>query len=87
MSEKDPRWQALRILDTDYAEYGDKVERWRDPRVPYPDCSGGCKHWLAWDGDWGICSNKQAPRFGLLTWEHQAGVGCFSQGGRLDPGY
>ena len=39
------------------------------------DCSCGCKFFyeLEGQGDWGVCLNKQSPRAGLLTWEHQ---GC-----------
>jgi len=29
--------------------------------------------------DWGVCINKNAPRFGLLTFEHQAGLDCFER--------
>lgn len=86
MSSKDPRWTALRRLDSDYSEYGGKIDRWRDPRMAYPDCSGGCRHWVAWDSDWGVCASQSSARFGLLTWEHQAGYDCFEQGGPLDAG-
>jgi hypothetical protein len=30
--------------------------------------------------DWGVCTNPRGPRKGLLTWEHQAGYGCFEEG-------
>src|SRR5438105_7658427 len=41
-----------------------------------PDCSCGCRWFLelqALPYDWGVCSNPQSPRCGLLTFEHQ---GC-----------
>ena len=77
-------WQVVKILPTDYTDYGGQVKRWEDVEGYYPDCSS-CKrfHRLhdrtenSWDNDWGVCSNPDSPRAGLLTWEHQAGVGCF----------
>jgi len=37
----------------------------------------GCRHFAVLDGplgaDWGVCMNKNSPRAGLLTFEHQ---GC-----------
>ena len=85
MSEKDPKWQVLKILPTDYLDYGGKVERWKLIDLDYPDCSSGCKWWAPLysveyngaDGDWGVCTNTSSPRAGLLTWEHQAGFRCF----------
>jgi hypothetical protein len=42
-----------------------------------PDCSCGCKFFHPLLGevksDWGICSQPQSPRAGLLTFEH---MGC-----------
>lgn len=79
----DPLWKDLKILDTDYSDYGGKVIRWVDPNLAYPDCSCGCRHFkpiMEEDHisiDWGICTNKNSPRHGLLTWEHQAGFECF----------
>lgn len=74
-------FRCLKVLPTDYEEYGGEVKRWKDPKLPYPDCSSGCRHFFSLDGDlgmdWGVCGNPQAPRSGLLTWEHQAGFGCF----------
>lgn len=68
------------VLETDYTDYGGRVERWEDPRAGYPDCSCGCK-WAAWledkPTDWCVCCKPGAPRCGLLTFEHQAGHGCF----------
>jgi len=41
------------------------------------DCSCGCKHYVALEGDlgadWGVYANLRSPRAGLLTFEHQ---GC-----------
>ena len=41
------------------------------------DCSCGCIFFVEVGGDiagdWGICTNPESPRAGLLTWEHQ---GC-----------
>ncbi len=42
-----------------------------------PDCSCGCKYFLELKDnlgyDWGVCTNPDSPRKGLLTFEHQ---GC-----------
>jgi hypothetical protein len=74
-------FQCLRVLSTDYEDYGGKVHRWADPDQDYPDCSAGCKFFVPladpYRCDWGVCSKPGAPRAGLLTWEHQAGFGCF----------
>lgn len=74
-------FKCLRVLPTDYDSYGGEVERWKDPGLAYPDCSCGCRHFLPLAGalgsDWGVCSRKDSPRAGFLTWEHQAGFGCF----------
>ena len=76
-------FESLRVLPTDYAEYGGDVERWKDPTIDYPDCSRGCAYWVSLNGslgnDWGVCANKKAPRAGLLTWEHMAGFLCFEK--------
>src|SRR3954463_6471087 len=73
------------ILPTDYTEVGGTIERWADPNLPYPDCSGGCK-WARWLGDhkegdglsldWLVCAHPTGPRRGLLTYEHQSGSHC-----------
>jgi hypothetical protein len=77
----DPLWQVLKRLPTDYFDYGGDIKRWEDPNKDYPDCSSGCKHYITLEHDygydWGVCSNPDSPRAGLLTWEHQAGVDCF----------
>ena len=85
MSNKDLHNHLLTIiqkLPSDYEPWGD-VKRWEDENQSYPDCSSGCKHYLILEGDlgydWGVCSNKNSPRAGLLTFEHQAGYGCFEQ--------
>lgn len=70
----------VRTSPLDYAPWG-TVERWAEPGKPYPDCSNGCKHaaWLAGSlgADWLVCTNPNSHRVGLLTFEHQSGVGCF----------
>lgn len=67
------------ILPTDYSDHGGQVERWRG-EGPHGDCSCGCiwARWLegALGGDWCVCARPDGPRFGLLTFEHQAGQ-CF----------
>lgn len=71
---------CLKILPTDYEEFGGETRRWRDPMLDYPDCSRGCRHFVRIEGlekSWGLCSNPKSPRKGLLTWERQAGFGCF----------
>lgn len=73
----DPLWQIVKILPTDYTDYGGSVERWKYSEEHYPDCSSGCRYWWALDSDWGVCRNTKSPRAGLLTWEHQAGFQCW----------
>lgn len=84
MARKDILWKVLKILPTDYKCYGGEIVRWEDDKKSYPDCSGGCKYFVPLEGDrgndWGVCANKNSPRAGLLTWEHQAGFNCFVQG-------
>jgi hypothetical protein len=75
-------------LPTDYSDYGGNVRRWADANLPYPDCSNGCRWYRRLhsrfesveDADWGVCTNPDAPRAGLLTFEHQAGLGCWQTG-------
>ena len=77
--------KACKILDTDYIDYGGKISRWVDPTADYNDCSCGCKHFVPlydekYKGpsiDFGVCTNAKSRRYGLLTFEHQAGYGCF----------
>lgn len=71
----------LRSLPTDYTDYGGTVERWTDPDGNDQDCSWGCR-WAVWlkrpfSSDWSVCTKPGAPRCGMLTFEHQAGRGCF----------
>jgi hypothetical protein len=81
----DKLWAALRVLPSDYQDFGGGVERWKDSNKNYSDCSGGCRWWVPrhdeegdhYDYDWGVCTKPNAPRTGLLTWEHQAGFECF----------
>jgi hypothetical protein len=88
MNNKDPLWQVVKILSTDYTDYGGNIERWSDPNLSYPDCSSGCRYYRRLiseyddieDADWGVCCNPKSPRAGLLTWEHQAGEGCWEHG-------
>jgi hypothetical protein len=76
---------ACKTLDTDYVDYGGKITRWADPDNNYLDCSCGCKFFNPlynnkYDGadmDFGVCLNSKSKRYGLLTFEHQAGFGCF----------
>ncbi len=70
-------------LDTDYAGFGGDVFRYENAALAYPDCSMGCK-WAAWlqgrlGNDWCVCAKPGGPRQGLLTFEHQAGFGCFER--------
>ena len=79
-SMSDPLLSICKVLPTDYKDYGGTVERWATGD-DYPDCSCGCRYFLPLEGDlstdWGVCSKPNAPRAGLLTFEHQAGYGCF----------
>ena len=81
---EDHKWSILQVLPSDYRDYGGLIERWKHVDMSYPDCSHGCK-WFASlydpkydsaDTDWGVCTNPNSPRAGLLTWEHQAGFRC-----------
>ena len=90
--EHNELWTVCLRLETDYTDYGGKVERWRDPALDYPDCSMGCKWFVplydsvykSYDTDWGVCSKPGAPRQGLLTWEHQAGYNCYEYNEELN---
>lgn len=80
--------KACKILNTDYIDYGGKITRYLDPDLNYPDCSCGCKYFIplhdeknnCQDFDFGVCINPKSQRCGLLTFEHQAGFGCFDCG-------
>ena len=80
MTGHDFLFTILKRLPTDYTDYGGEIERWEDGD-DYPDCSSGCKYFIPLDGhlgfDWGVCGRQGAPRAGLLTFEHQAGRGCY----------
>jgi hypothetical protein len=74
-----------KVLDTDYIDYGGRISRWADSSYNYNDCSCGCKYFIPLynekyrdaDMDFGVCTNKKSKRCGLLTFEKQAGYGCF----------
>ena len=80
---------ACTILPTDYVSYGGDAVRWERDDDEDADCSSGCR-WFnplydrtcGPDSDWGVCANPRSPRRGLLTFEHQAGRGCFEQAPR-----
>ena len=79
--DNDHLWKVLKHLPSDYTDYGGEVKRWEKSDEAYPDCSGDCLFFVPLAGnlgfDWGVCANPDAPRAGLLTWEHQAGYKCF----------
>jgi len=60
-------------MESDFEPYGKRSREGDD----CADCSCGCRHFAVLDGplgaDWGVCINKNSPRAGLLTFEHQ---GC-----------
>lgn len=62
--------KCVKNLPEDYEPYG-KKPRW------YLDCSSGCLAFVKLAGelgnDWGVCTNPDSHRCGLLTFEHQ---GC-----------
>jgi len=76
-------FECLKILPSDYEEYGGTIKRWEKTELNYPDCSSGCKYFVPlidpFQFDWGVCANPNSPRKGLLTWEHQAGFKCFEK--------
>ena len=68
------RFMELAVeIESDFEPYG---KRGRDGE-DCADCSCGCRHFAVLDGalgaDWGVCMNRNSPRAGLLTFEHQ---GC-----------
>ena len=81
--DNDPLWKVVKVLPTDYTDYGGTIVRWEDDTKGYPDCSGGCKYFVPLHDDlgydWGVCSNPDSPRAGLLTWEHQTGSVCYER--------
>src|ERR1035437_7921908 len=66
-------------MESDFEPYGNRS---RDGEG-CEDCSCGCRHFAVLDGvlgaDWGVCLNKNSPRAGLLTFEHQ-GCPAFTPG-------
>ena len=82
---KNSLFDACKILHSDYIEYGGKIQKYLDRDYDYADCSCGCKFFKplhdkesnSEDLDFGVCINKKSNRYGLLTFEHQAGYGCF----------
>jgi hypothetical protein len=66
-------FELAKAVESDFEPYGKRVRGGWDSS----DCSCGCRHYAVLGGplghDWGVCMNKQSPRAGLLTFEHQ---GC-----------
>ncbi len=76
--------EIVRRLPSDFEPYGD-----RERHLGEQDCSCGCRHYLTFAPplgyDWGVCTNRESPRVGLLTFEHQ---GCPAfEFGEDDPEY
>lgn len=69
--------RALIRKNEDYSPYG-QHERSQN------DCSCGCDYFINLSGefgkDWGVCTNSNSHRCGLLTFEHQ-GCSNFSRKG------
>lgn len=77
MITHDDLWQVTKKLDEDYAPYG-KLDRETAFHGTWGmDCSSGCRFYAKLagklGGDWGVCTNPDSHRAGLLTFEHQ---GC-----------
>lgn len=71
--------EVLIGLPTDYTEFGGRIDRYRFIDVTCSDCTG-CK-WFDFIQDsteWGVCTNQDSNRAGLLTHTNQAGFKCFS---------
>ena len=73
MSKHNELINLVITVESDFKHFGK-----RDLSEDYgPDCSNQCKHFLKLAGelgsDWGVCTNYQSPRKGLLTYEH---MGC-----------
>jgi len=68
----DKLWKILRLLGTDYEPYGPVARNGSE-------CPRGCRHFVRLAGDvgnvWGVCSNPESPRSGLLTLELQGCAG------------
>ena len=41
--------KIVKKLPEDYKPFGE-VERWANPEIEYPDCSMGCKYFIALEG-------------------------------------
>ncbi len=81
------------VLSSDYTRAGGDVPRYLEARSSDSDCASGCRWFRALDGldpriaeEWGLCTSPRSPRRGLLTWQHQAGQGCFEEGTVSMPG-
>ena len=74
-------FEHLVRLPSDFVSYGGQIDRDAKDDNYSPDCSSGCRYFAKLAGtlgyEWGICSNPSGPRYGLLTFEHQAGHLCF----------
>jgi hypothetical protein len=76
MEEHDRLLNLVIKKPEDYEPFGE-LKKWEKENVDYPDCSCGCGYFIPLRGslgaDWGVCSNPESHRNGLLTNEHQ---GC-----------
>ena len=82
-AEDDILWGCVVRLPSDYEPWGNRPDVERGT-----DCSCGCKWFRPLDQDhpestvgmdWGVCTNPNSPRSGMLTWEHQGSHICFEQ--------
>lgn len=72
-------WNVVRVLPTDYHDFGGRIERFAHPEEFYPECKN-CRFFKKINEEgWGICISVDAPRSGLLTYESQAGFDCFNK--------
>lgn len=80
MPDHDHLLKIAKHLPTDHEPFGEVTEAMREAGT-FADCSMGCRHFAPLEGalgaDWGVCCNPASARVGLLTFEHQAGHGCF----------
>lgn len=81
MAKRDRHAELLAVVKPHPADYAPTG----DAGTEGPDCSCGCRWYVPLrgqlGGDWGVCSNPQSHRAGLLTFEHQ---GCWSFEGDPD---
>lgn len=79
MADHDHLLQITKKLPTDWKPWGE-VDRDSPDNGFDGDCSC-CLHAVALEdpfgGDWVVCANQGSPRAGLMTFEHQAGHGCY----------